>query len=150
MGFMIAAVVILVLFFVFVIKPDTDQTMYWIMLAVIVVVGACFASLVICAVNLGFFCLGAFAGFVVGLLFYNSCLHSLDNSSGVVFYVTVSVCALLLGLVGVWLLDTIFIFATSIIGGYFFVRAFTFVCGHYPNEFTIAKMIREMDYHFEW
>ena len=94
--------------------------------------------------------MGAFAGFVIGLLLYNVALHNLDNSSGVVFYATVSVMALLMGILGVCLADPIFIFATSIIGGYFFVRAFTFVCGHYPNEFTIAKMIREMDYHFEW
>jgi len=81
-------------------------------------------------------------GYVLGVLLYDLFIHRFDSESAVWYYVTVIVLAVVMAIVSLWLHDIIIILATGIVGAYVSVKMVGEMTGKFPDEATIARMIK--------
>ena len=140
-GTLIAAFVVVYIFYSTFLKNNTEQWVAWAVLG-----GAAVAGLLLGWVfskfhKVGAFALAAWGGFSVGLLLYNAFVYKF-NGGDAAFWGTTIGCAVVLGLLTIVLFNHILILATAIIGSFLRCYGVGLVAHHYPNPFTIADLIK--------
>jgi len=74
MGFCIVGLVMMIFFVEFIITPTSESWLMWVAVGSASVCGLGAAWFTIKTQKVGFFCLGGFAGFIVGLILYDAFL----------------------------------------------------------------------------
>lgn len=112
----------------------------WLVIVLSAVVGLGVGFIFMKFQKVGTFCLAAWGGFSIGLLFYNAFIYKIDNDAALWGFSIAF--GLLYGLCVFFIADHILIHATAIIGSFLTVFGIGLVAGHYPNPFTIVELIK--------
>jgi len=126
----------LIVYSLFIGAGNHSDWLNWFMLALCVVAGLVAGYVLMKSIKLGVGLLGGATGFALGLL-----ICSLVGVSNVaVFWVIVSLCALLLFGLTFYINEYVIIAITALIGSYIWVRGVAIMIpDSYINEFTLAE-----------
>ena len=113
----------------------------WLIFGISFVLGAFVGLLLAKLSKIGVGVLAGWGGFMLGLMLYTAFVYKLDNSSKVVFWTFNIACAVICGVLSLFLFDHAIIIATSVIGSYTFIRGISFYAGGYPDEFDLANNV---------
>jgi hypothetical protein len=139
-GVFTASFLILYIFYTTFLSTETEEWKFYVTGGSAIVAGLILGYFLQKFAKVGAFLLAGWGGFAVGVLLYNAVAYKL-SSSPYVFWGVAGGCALLLGILTIFIFDHILIQATALLGSFMFVYGVGIVAGHYPNPFTLAKMI---------
>jgi len=148
-GFVTGFFITMFTFFGQFITPESKESTKWILMVFAAIVGACIGYATVKMSKLGIFCIGAWFGIVIGLLLYNAFIYKIDNSSMIVFMITLIVFGLGFGVIAIKKQKHIIIAASSLCGSYLAVRSASLLIGHFPNEVELIKAIEIQDETYE-
>jgi len=121
-------------------NANTKTWLGWLVLIISVIIGTVVGLLLAKTSRIGVAVLSGWGGLCLGLVLYSAFLYKTESQ--VVFWLfIIGMTGLFAGLSFV-IFDHILIASTSMIGSYAFVRGISFFAGKYPNEFTLAEMIK--------
>lgn len=118
----------------------------WVILACTIILGILVGLSFFKYIKVFYGALGGFAGFVLGISTYTFALRYIKENPNVVFWLTVVVFVILGILAGIYLVEHLVIFCTSIIGAYISVRALSVLIGGYPSESEVIDLIQKKEY----
>lgn len=141
MGYATGFGVLIAIFGEFILKPDTNMLMVWVILIISLLFGTLLGYVTSTIPRVGFFLAGFWLGAIIAFLMNNVLLYKIssNSSSSVPLWIAIILFGTLCGLASCVFWRVLVIVATSFVGSYFMIRPFGWVAGHYPNEFTIAK-----------
>lgn len=122
-------------------SSTTASWVGWLIFGLAFLIGLGVGYLFMKLVKLGAFLVAAWGGFSLGLLLYNAFLYM--THSQVFFWVFCCACALICGILAVFLFDHVLILSTSLAGSFLFIAGIGLVAGGYQNPFTIATDIEK-------
>jgi len=122
---------------------STSGGLLWVVFFIALIIGCTLGYLAVKFEKVGFFGLGFCLGGVGGMFLFNGViLPFLSTSQGQnyqwLFYVVLSVLAVIGGLLALWIWRDVIIIATSVIGSYMMVRSLSVVIGGFPPETAVA------------
>ncbi len=85
--------------------------------------------------------LAGWGGLCLGLILYSAFLYKTESEA--VFWVTIIGFAAIFAALSFFIFDHILIGSTSLIGAYALIRGISLYAGGYPNEFTLAELIKQ-------
>jgi len=131
------------LFFFYSVFFNTNTQTYigWVVLIISLLVGSVVGILLAKVSRAGVAVLAGWGGLCLGLIMYSAFLYK--SQSEAVFWVTIIGFACLFAALSFFIFDLIIIASTSLIGSYSFVRGISLYAGGYPNEFTLAELLRQ-------
>ena len=141
-----AAIVVLfvfVFFFQFILPGGIDKTVFWFVLAIAIIVGLVLGYFVAKYKDKFFgIIMGALLGYIIGQILYNLALNRINiNQTAlqiIVYVLCIGVCIAL----SILLFNIVTIFATALIGAYAVIRGISIFAGGFPNETTIADLVK--------
>ena len=141
-----AAIVVLfvfVFFFQFILPGGIDPTAFWFVLAIAIIVGLVLGYFVAKYKDKFFgIIMGALLGYIIGQILYNLALNRINiNQTAlqiIVYVLCIGVCIAL----SILLFNIVTIFATALIGAYAVIRGISIFAGGFPNETTIADLVK--------
>ena len=145
-----AALVVLfvfVFFFQFIIPGGVNDTVFWIVLAIAIIVGLVLGYFVAKYKDKFFgIIMGALLGYIIGQILYNLALNRITGMNQtllqvIVYVICIGVCIAL----GILLFNIVTIFATALIGAYAVIRGISIFAGGFPNETTIADLVKRKE-----
>jgi hypothetical protein len=89
---------------------------------------------------------GILLGFVSGFVVYNIGLRFIESNPTVVFWVSMSVCLIIGGVLGYFLEEEISIISTAAVGAYAMIRGISIWAGGFPDE----RQVYELGQKGEW
>ena len=119
-------------------NTESDASDFWWFLGGGALAGIFVGLLLAWQYKLGAAILAGWGGATGGLILYSSVIYRAEMEW--LFWTTVILCAVCAALVACILLDEVVIITTALLGSYALVRGIACFCGHYYNEFTMAKM----------
>ena len=138
---------VFVFFFQFIIPGGVDQTVFWIVLAIAIIVGLVLGYFVAKYKDKFFgIIMGALLGYIIGQILYNLALNRITSMNQtllqvIVYVISIGVCIAL----GILLFNIVTIFATALIGAYAVIRGISIFAGGFPNETTIADLVKRKE-----
>jgi len=139
-GFLSTVGILLLLFYGAILPADHALWVGWVVLGGSCILGLLVGYLTSKIAKIGLFLLGAWLGYVVGLILYGAFLYTINSQ--VTLWVTVSVLALVFGGLSFLVYEHAVIFGTSIVGSYMFIRGISLLAGGFPNEYTLIDDIK--------
>lgn len=136
-GVLLTVSLVWIIFYSTFLNENTKSWVGWVVLAGSIIVGLIIGCVFIKIVKLGAFILGAWGGFTLSLLIYNSFLYKMNSEVG--FWCFCVGVAILFGVLALCFFDHILIHATALAGSFLVINAIGLVAGHYQNPFTIAQ-----------
>ena len=141
-----AAIVVLfvfVFFFQFILPGGVNETVFWFVLAIAIIVGLVLGYFVAKYKDKFFgIIMGALLGYIIGQILYNLALNRINiNQTAlqiIVYVLCIGVCIAL----SILLFNIVTIFATALIGAYAVIRGISIFAGGFPNETTIADLVK--------
>ena len=141
-----AAIVVLfvfVFFFQFILPGGIHETVFWFVLAIAIIVGLVLGYFVAKYKDKFFgIIMGALLGYIIGQILYNLALNRINiNQTAlqiIVYVLCIGVCIAL----SILLFNIVTIFATALIGAYAVIRGISIFAGGFPNETTIADLVK--------
>ena len=141
-----AAIVVLfvfVFFFQFILPGGVNETVFWFVLAIAIIVGLVLGYFVAKYKDKFFgIIMGALLGYIIGQILYNLALNRINiNQTAlqiIVYVLCIGVCIAL----SILLFNIVTIFATALIGAYVVIRGISIFAGGFPNETTIADLVK--------
>ncbi|KRX01942.1 hypothetical protein PPERSA_07587 [Pseudocohnilembus persalinus] len=124
----------------FIIGPDSNSVVVWVILIITIVFGALLGYLTMAAKRFGFMALGFWLGVVIAFLLNNAFLYKIDHDS--VVWITIIVLGCIFAFASCILHQHIVIISTSLVGAYAIIRPVGWVADGFPNEFTVVDQIR--------
>lgn len=121
----------------FVIGPDTETVVVWVVLLITMLFGILLGYLTMSVKRIGIFCLGFWLGTALAFLLNNAVLHKLEKDY--VIWVSILVLGSLGGIGSFIFHRHVVILATSFVGAYAIVRPFGWIADGFPNEFTLVE-----------
>ena len=138
-AFLTMAIIMLVFYTTF-LKSNTADWVGWTVLGCSLLLGVILGLVMTKFQRAGAAILGAWGGFVLGLILNESVLFLVGSQW--VFWLVCVGCAIVCAVVVFITYNHAIILATSLIGSYFFVRGISFYAGGFPSEFVIIKEIK--------
>eukprot|EP01015_Nassula_variabilis_P035441 TRINITY_DN8909_c0_g1_i1.p2 TRINITY_DN8909_c0_g1~~TRINITY_DN8909_c0_g1_i1.p2 ORF type:complete len:390 (+),score=76.87 TRINITY_DN8909_c0_g1_i1:27-1196(+) len=143
LGFTIFTVLSLVFFFQFALSKAPTDTIKWVLVGISVLIGTIFGWLAVKFSKLGMFLGGAFLGFVLASVLYNTIIYRIAlHQPDLALYLTIVICMISLGVLAFYATNHIIILATSFGGSFIAAKGVSLFAGSFPNLFEIAKMIQ--------
>ena len=142
-----AAIVVLfvfVFFFQFILPGGVNETVFWFVLAIAIIVGLVLGYFVAKYKDKFFgIIMGALLGYIIGQILYNLALNRITGLDQkylqiIVYVLCIGVCIAL----SILLFNIVTIFATALIGAYAVIRGISIFAGGFPNETTIADLVK--------
>lgn len=142
MAGMLGTIVLVLLFFYTIwFNNSKEVTTFWYFFAGATVAGAIVGFLLAKFVKVGAAVLGGLGGFFAGLILNEAVLAQFKVEW--LFWVSIVACIIAGAVLTFFVFDHVVILSTVSIGSYGLVRGVSMYAGHYYNEFTMAKMIKE-------
>ena len=138
-----AAFVFMSLLFFYSVFFNTNTKAYvgWVVLGISVVVGTIVGIFLAKVSKAGVAVLAGWGGLCLGLILYSAFLYKTESQA--VFWVLIIGLAIVFAGLSFFIFDYILIGSTSLIGSYAFIRGISLYAGGYPNEFTLAELIKQ-------
>lgn len=114
-------------------SQNTEDWVFWVVLAVCVVAGIFVGYLLAKFVKFGAAILAGWGGFVCGLLLNEAVLYRAEAEW--LFWVSCILLALIGAVLAFKFFEHAIIISSGIIGSYLLIRGISFYAGHYYNEF---------------
>ena len=137
-GMLLSVSLVWLIFYSTFLSSKTEQWVGWVVLGCSLLLGLIIGVIFIKIVKLGAFCVGAWGGFALGILIYNSFGYLMNSQVG--FWCLCIAMALLVGILAVCFFDHILIHATALGGSFLAINGIGIVAGHYTNPFTLATL----------
>lgn len=104
-------------------NSNLEENMIWIIGGVAILAGLILGYLFNKAVKIFFSLLGAYLGYVIGILVYSLFLNKIQGvDPNILYWITIGVCALIFSIVSYIMFEYIVVFSTALIGSYLAVR----------------------------
>jgi len=139
-GFLSTVCLLLLLFYGAILPADHALWIGWVVLGGSIIFGILVGYFTAKIAKIGLFLLGAWLGYIVGLILYGAFLYTTDSQ--VTLWVTVSVLAVVFGGLSFLIYEHAVIFGTSIVGAYMLIRGISLLAGGFPNEYTLIDDIK--------
>ena len=143
--FMVTAVLvvfaILLLFYTTFLEDTTEEWVGWTVLVCAILIGLVAGFFMMKLERFGVSLLAGWGGFLLGFFFFEMCLYPTES---VALFWCISIgFALIAGVAAFFLEKHMLINMTAFGGGYMLIRGISFYAGGYPNEFTLARQLKE-------
>lgn len=132
-------VLVMFLFYALILPISTKDWTVWVIGTVGLLLGLIVGFFMSKLARLGVAALGAWIGFVGGLLIHEAFLF--HSSQQWLFWVICVGLAVICGAISFWKYKIILIVSTAFLGSYLLVRGASVFIGGYPNEFTLISKI---------
>lgn len=142
-GIALTIVVSLIVFSNFAI---TSTKGFWLTILIPFVIGIAIGCVLLKALKIAFFVIGATCGYAVGVFVYNFALKYIHWNPTVLYWLILILCMIIFGFLGILFYKLMLIVSTSIIGGYLIIKAFSLWCGHFPDENEVIQLIKNQEY----
>jgi hypothetical protein len=139
---------IFVIMFQLVIPKNNSNIIVWVVLGISLVIGIVLGYLVNKYKETVFgITLGAYMGYMVGILLLNLGLNRIDANPNLIYWLTIIICILIGAVLAYFLFKHIVIISTSFIGGYSIIKGISLYFKGFPDEGYVIDLIRndEMD-----
>lgn len=140
-GFLTTIFATLLFFYTIWLNQSTDIAEFWYFLGGSALVGILIGLLLAKFVKVGAAILAGWGGFAGGLILYETILFRAGQDW--LFWVSCAICAGVAAVLTFFFFDHIVIISTVLIGSYALIRGVSMYAGHYYNEFTMAKMVKD-------
>ena len=138
-GVLLTVAIVWLIFYSTFLNDNTKAWVGWVVLGCSALLGCLTGFFFLKLAKLGAFCIGAWGGFTLGLLIYNSFLY-FAHSQWALWGTAVGL-AVLCGVASLFLYDHVLILSTSLAGSFMVIYAIGLVAGRYTNPFTIYEQI---------
>lgn len=121
-------------------NSNTKTWVGWVVLSASVLVGTIVGLLLAKMTRVGVAVLAGWGGFSLGLILYSAFLYKTESQ--IAFWACIIGFTIIFAVLSFFIIDHILIISTSLIGSYGFIRGISLYAGHYPNEFTLAELLK--------
>lgn len=145
--FVLTFIVVVIFMYQYILPGGTADWVIWVVVAVAVIIGGV----------LGYFCskykrkvfgllLGIVTGYFIGQTVYNFAAKGITWQPTVVRVLIIVGAMIVMILISCFFMKFLTIFCTSFIGAYLFVRGISLFAGKFPNEFSVADLIKNGEF----
>ena len=140
-GFITCVVLALFMFYAIYYNKNSTTGAFWGILSAGVIIGILIGLLLARFIKVGAAVLAGWGGLCLGLILYQAFLFRFEQQW--VFWVTISYCAVMSGVLVFFAFDVMCIVGTVALGSYAVVRGVAAYAGHYYNESQLAEMLKD-------
>lgn len=142
-GYISAFGFVILIFGEFLISPDMNVLLIWILLIIAVLLGAVVGYLVTTLPKLGFMALGLWFGFVLAFVINNLFLYKIEvDPPELLLYILMGILGIIFAVLSMYIWRELCIIATSFLGAYLIIRSLSLYIGYYPNELSLNIQIK--------
>jgi hypothetical protein len=142
-GIALSLLVVIITFNIFKIEKETTV---WIIILIPFIIGMILGAFALKYVKLYFIIQGGCLGYAVGIFAYDLVIKFIKWKPEILYWIVIIACIIIFALLTLWFIKVFLIISTSIIGGFFIIKASSIWIGHFPDEFQIIDLIKNKEW----
>lgn len=142
-GYISAFGFLILVFGEFIMTPDLNILLVWMLLLIAVLIGAIAGYVATSLPKVGFMGLGLWFGFILAFILNNLFLYKIEvDPPGLILYIVMGILGVIFAILSMYVWRHLCILATSFLGSYLVIRSLSLYIGHYPNELSLNLEIK--------